>query len=80
MTSTGTPARSRVSRTARAMATAAGLSPWTQIVCTSTGSRLPLTLITAFSCTMRSTRSLATSASWITEPGFLRLVSWPSSS
>ena len=49
------PARSSVSRTRAAIATAAGLSPWTQTLSIFTGMRLPPTVSIACSSTIRRT-------------------------
>src|ERR687893_504115 len=53
-----------------AVDTAVGASPCTQMVSICTGMRFPVTVVMALSCTMRTTRSAAASASCRTDPGF----------
>jgi len=77
---TAIPACSSLSLTSVAIATAAGLSPWTQTVSIATGMRLPEVLMIAPSRTIACTRAAASSGSCNTAPGNLRETRLPVSS
>src|SRR5207244_7487191 len=66
---TSTPARSRAARTARAFATASGLSPWRHSVSAWSRTALPSTATTTPSRAMRTACSAAAAESVMTEPG-----------
>src|SRR5207302_1485299 len=68
------------SRTRPALATAAGLAPWTQTVSIATGIRLPELLMIAPSRTIACTRAAASAGSCNTAPGSLRETRLPVSS
>ncbi len=75
---TSTPAASSAARTARAMATAPGESPWTQSDAAPVATRLPSTASTTPSRASRSARAATSSGSCRSAPGSLRGTSPPS--
>ena len=68
---TATPAASRPARSLAARSSAPGVSPWTQIVSTSSRTIEPSTAVTDLSFAIRIARDTTASASWMTAPGCL---------
>src|SRR6478735_8998818 len=73
-----TPDCSSAARTARAIATAPGVSPWMHTDSARTSTSVPSTAVTRPSCPSRTTRAATSPGSWSTAPGSVRGTRRPS--